>query len=101
MFELQSLEGEVRVIDEVAAKWEELSYGLHYEHHDVANIKESIQPFDVIMACRKALERWLEGKARRPVEWQTLLHALKDAGQDQLAVKLRTVLQQRHRPLAL
>ena len=96
MFELQSLEGEVRVIDEAAAKWEELSYGLHLEHHDVANIKESIQPFDVIKACRKTLEWWLEGRARRPVEWQTLLHALRDAGQDQLAVKLRTVLQHKN-----
>ena len=96
MYELQSLQGQegtsVQVINEAAAKWEELAYGLHFEPHDVDNVKESIQPFDVTKACRKILQLWLEGRSRQPVEWNTLLLALVDAGQDNLASKLRTVL---------
>ena len=93
--ELQLLHGEdgetVRVIDKTAAKWEELAYGLHFESHDVANIKKN-NPSDVTAACREVLIQWEAGKGRKPVEWRTLLQALEDAQLDEVAPKLRSVL---------
>ena len=93
--ELQLLHGEdgetVRVINEAAAKWEELAYGLHFESHDVANIKKN-NPSDVTAACREVLIQWEAGKGRKPVEWRTLLQALEDAQLDEVAPKLRSVL---------
>ena len=93
--ELQLLHGEdretVRVIDKAAAKWEELAYGLHFESHDVANIKKN-NPSDVTAACREVLIQWEAGKGRKPVEWRTLLQALEDAQLDEVAPKLRSVL---------
>ena len=93
MDELMTLQGgRVQVINEVAAIWEDLAYSLHFKAHDIANIKNNVHPFTLTAACREVLIMWLHGKRRKPVNWRTLLEALEDAGQGQLATELRAVV---------
>ena len=80
---LTSVEGRVvAVADRVAAYWEKLAQALHFERSVVKQVKRREKTREA--ACVAVLKRWLEGKGRRPVNWDTLLTCLNEIGQRDL-----------------
>ena len=81
----------MRVIDAVAAKWEKLALALHFKGSTLDAIRRDTH-HQTEDACRRMLQRWLEGEGRKPVNWNTLTKALDDAGFTELAKELNQVL---------
>ena len=99
--ELQLLSSEntdtkkVRVIDTVAAEWEELAIALGFEPAVINYIRRD-HVHDAKGACCKVLTKWLaeeEENLRSPVTWTTLIECLKDAGFATLAEDLTKIKQ--------
>ena len=78
------------VIKQVAPDWEQLAIALRFNEAEVRAIKYNSH-YQCEPACRDMFGRWLEGKARQPVSWETLIAALSDSGERDLK-KLATVL---------
>ena len=57
---------------------------LHFEPYSISLIEQDHH-------CRKMLFEWLEGKARIPVSWSTLIAALRDAELTSIANTLETI----------
>ena len=96
--ELQALSSEsgrsdIRVIDTVAARWEDLAIALGFEAVIERIRRDYVQ--DARGACRHVLTEWLaerdEGSSnlRGPVTWATLIDCLIDAGFAGLAEELK------------
>ena len=79
----------MKMIEQVAPVWEWLAYALHFNRAIVAVIGRDHCKCD--LACMDMFGRWLEGSARQPVSWETLMAALRDSGERDLE-KLATVL---------
>ena len=88
MFELMA---KYKVVDQIAPKWQELAYALHFESYEVHAIKASA--FSNRQACIDMLTRWLDGQgARGPRTWRTLIEALRDIEKCLLACELAAAL---------
>ena len=81
----------VQVIKYVAARWEEVATRLHFESHDISRINGD-NHYKNIPCCRKMFGEWLDGNGREPVNWETLITALKEAGFSQLASDLQNII---------
>jgi hypothetical protein len=80
----------VNVIDKTACAWEKVAMRLHFEGHDISRIRrDERQAKD---ACRTMFIEWLEGKGRTPTTWGTVIQALNEARQGELAKDLEEVL---------
>ena len=97
--ELQVLSSEsgdakkIRVIDTVAAQWEELAIALGFEAAVINYIRRD-HVHDAKGACCHVLTKWLmeeEENLRAPVTWTTLIECLMDAGFASLAEDLKIV----------
>ena len=75
----------------MAAKWNKLAVQLDFPHYKIEAIERDGK--DCENATDKLISRWLEGSARQPVTWRTLLEALEDAEFTALATDLKTVLE--------
>lgn len=70
--------------------WEEVATALHFEPNDILRIgKDKHQAKD---ACRTVFIEWLQGKGRDPITWETVIKALDEVQQGELAKDLREVL---------
>ena len=89
---LRSSSGQtVKVRDCVAARWNDLAAQLEIPHYDIETIERDSR--DCKNAVDKLICHWLNGSARLPVTWRTLLEALEDAEFTALATDLKTVLE--------
>ena len=79
----------VKAIEQVAPVWEQLACSLHFDSAAIEAIDRDNRKCK--LACMDMFGRWLEGSARQPVSWETLMAALKDSGERDLE-KLATVL---------
>ena len=80
----------MNVISKTAHVWEKVATALQFEGHDISRIgKDECQAED---ACRTVFSEWLEGKGRTPTTWGTVLRALNEAEQGELANDLEEVL---------
>ena len=80
----------MKVIEQVSPVWEWLANALHFSPAVVKTIKLN-NHYQYDRACMDMFGHWLEGKARHPVSWETLMAALRDSGERDLE-KLATVL---------
>ena len=83
LYQLQCLQcrgRRVKIIETVAAKWEEVALALHFEGHTIQNIRYDPHIQCIDTACRVMLQKWLDGEGRQPVAWGTLMDALIDIG---------------------
>ena len=80
----------MNVIDKTACAWEKVAIRLHFEGHDISRIRRNERQAED--ACRTMFTEWLEGKGRTPTTWGTVLQALNEARQGELANDLEEVL---------
>ena len=69
----------MKIIETVAARWEEIALELHFEGHTLQNVRYNTR-IQCIDACREMFQKWLDGEGRQPVTWETLMDALVGAG---------------------
>ena len=81
----------VKVIAQSASKWERVALSLHFESHDMSRLSRDyhLQSFE---ACQTVFTEWLNGKGRKPVTWETVIIALKEAELSELATDLEDIL---------
>ena len=95
LHQLLCLQGEggkrVRVMETVAAHWENLAVALGFESCVIETIQRDTH-YQTVSACRQILQRWLEEKGPHPVNWHTLTEALVKAGYPKLAADVRGLL---------
>ena len=95
LYQLQKLKGwegrAVKVIEQVAPVWERLAYALHFNSAVVAAIaRDNFHKCEP--ACMDMFGRWLNGSARQPVNWETLIAALRDCKLKKLEAELDLAL---------
>ena len=83
---------ELRIMDTVAAKWDKIALALHFDFPIIDAVRESTR-FQADKACHSILQKWLEGKGRRPVTWETFVEGLFDAEYNVLAVDIKAALE--------
>ena len=81
----------MRVMETVAAHWEELAVALGFDWCVVEAIQRDTH-FQTASACHQILQRWLEEKGLHPVNWHTLTQALIDTSYPKLATDVRELL---------
>lgn len=83
----------VRVIDSVAAEWEELAIVLGFEPAEINYVKRDYNQ-NARGACREILTKWLNGECNHdsPITWGTLIQCLIDAGHVGVAEDLQETL---------
>ena len=81
---------ELRVIDQVAGKWEKLAIALGFDAALLEVIERDSHKSET--ACRNMLGRWLRGEAKIHVSWSALLKGLRDGGFETLALELEQAL---------
>ena len=81
----------MKVRDCVAARWNKLAVQLDFPLYKIETIERDSK--DCENAMDKLICHWLNGSARLPVTWRTLLEALEDAEFTALATDLKTVLE--------
>ena len=83
----------VKVIEEVAAKWEQLASALEFSSAVVRTVRRDNNQ-DCAAACEEVLRRWVGGAegTRQPVSWTTLIECLRDCDFITLARDLEDVL---------
>ena len=74
----------------MAARWNDLAIQLELPHYEIKIIEHDSR--DSKKAVDDVIFYWLNGSARLPVTWRTLLEALEDAEFTTLAADLKTVL---------
>ena len=80
----------MRVMDVTSGHWSFTAIALGFNEHSIDNIKSSSQ--NAREACRMMMTEWLNGAKRKPVTWETLVHALRDAELADLAEQLLNIL---------
>ena len=75
----------------MASKWDKIAIRLHFSGHDISRIERDHKE-SVVRACQAMFSEWLEGKSRKPITWNTLIKALKEAEYSELASEVETVL---------
>ena len=79
-------EDEIRILDQVTAKWEDLVLALDLPDVFIAN--EKAKPgWTPHNACCNAFSTWLNGEGAEPLTWATVLKALKRVGGCQKLIK--------------
>ena len=81
----------MRVMETVAAHWKQLAVALGFDGYVIEAIQQDTH-FQTASACHQILQRWLEEKGLRPVNWHTLTAALIEAGYPKLAADVRELL---------
>jgi len=97
LYQLQCLQCQgrrVKIIENVAAKWEKVALALHFEGHTIQNIRSDPHIQCIDTACRVMLQKWLdgEGSQHQQVTWGTLMDALIDIGFVTLVKELQEIL---------
>ena len=82
----------VKLIEGVAAKWEQLAYILQFSSAVVRTVQRDTN--NCTAACEEVLYRWLNGSegTRQPVSWATLIECLRDCDFIMLARDLENTL---------
>ena len=80
----------VKVINKTAHVWKQVATRLYFEGYDILRIGKDERLAED--ACRTVFIEWLEGKGRSPITWDTVLQALNEAEQGELANDLEEVL---------
>ena len=95
---LQLLKGHngrrLKVIEEVAPRWEELASALQFDHLVILQVKADYLHREVA-ACRHIFTMWLEEERdhlRSPVTWETFIQCLTDAEFSHISVELEEIL---------
>lgn len=100
IYQLEQLTGSnsktVRVIDSVAAKWEELAIALGFDASAIDRIRRDYSS-DCKEACSQMLIKWLKAELERSdehraVSWGTLIDCLKDAEFSSIAKELEEII---------
>ena len=97
LHELESLKvssEQLRIIQEVAIKWEKLALHLKFPDRVIEIIKKDHRHSSED-ACREMLRRWLAGESGQEVTWGQLIEALKDMQRSILAEAVQQLL---HKP---
>ena len=82
------------MIGTIAPKWPDLAYALHFDSATVQAIKVDIK-HSVKEACTDMLVKWLDGGGERgPRTWHTLIDALNEIENTELAKDLVAALRQ-------
>lgn len=87
MSQIDRVEGKdkvIKVIEQVAGRWERVATRLCFEGHNIQRIKRDDNN-SCTEACRTMFIEWLNGKGRKPVTWETLIKVLKEAGFSEIA----------------
>ena len=82
---------EVKILNQVAWKFEEVAYALEFEPGDCRAVLRTTN-HDYHKACLKIFEKWLDGEGRKPVTWATLIQALEDADLKEVARELKNTV---------
>ena len=82
----------VKLIEQLAAKWEKLATRLHFEHHHIQKIKHD-NPHSSEDCCRTVFMEWLDGRGRQPISWKVIIVAVSEAGFSSVAEDLTSILQ--------
>ena len=82
---------QLKLIDRVAYKWEDIAIRLHFEGHSISEINRDSH-FQARPACQKMFIKWTQGVGRKPTTWKTLITALKEAGLGEVADELHKVI---------
>ena len=77
------------MIESVACVWEKVATRLYFEGHDILRIQTNKHQAED--ACRTMFVEWLEGRGRTPTTWETVLKALEEAKQRELAKDLKEI----------
>ena len=89
---MRHLTNQYKVVPTVQAKWEDLAYSLEFDHPTVQSIKMN-HGHSMKSACIDVLGKWLAGDGdREPRTWVTLLEALEEIGNAELAKQIRCEL---------
>ena len=80
----------VKVIETVAAKWEKVAIRLYFDHNNIDRIKRDSH-YQSDPCCRKMFGEWVDGKGRKPVNWQTLITVLSEADCSELSRELENI----------
>ena len=80
----------VKVIEQVAPVWEQLACSLHFQPAVIKTIDRK-NHYRCDLACMDMFGCWLEGRARQPVSWETLVAALRDSGERDLEKLARVI----------
>ena len=84
---VEGINGAIKIIERVAARWKQVATRLHFEGHDIQRI-DTDNSKSCIDACRTVFIEWLKGKGRMPITWETLINVLKEAGFSEIASDL-------------
>lgn len=85
---------EVRIVNRVAYKFQEVAYALKFEPGDCQAALRTTNN-DYHQACLKIFEKWLDGEGPEGPEsatWATLIQALEDADFRELARELKGIV---------
>ena len=84
----------MKVIEGVAAEWENLALALHFDSSVIEIVRRDTF-YQTEDACREMLRRWLEGQGgtRQPVNWRTLIESLLEAGFVDIAENLHAIIE--------
>ena len=97
IYQLMRLKGKkgrtVKVIEGVAAEWEQLAYTLQFSPAVVRAVQRDTNQ-DCAAACEEVLYRWVCGAegTLQPVSWVTLIECLRDCDFVELARNLENAL---------
>ena len=94
-------EREVRIIDTIAAEWEELAIALGFDGNVIKFVKKDFTQDSKGASC-KILRMWLEGDykdLKGPISWSTLLQCLTDIGYSKICQDIEYIILEE--PLAL
>lgn len=82
---------EIRVIERIASRWNEVALALHFDGHIIALVHHDTQgrAMDSTIAI---LQRWLDGGGYQPVTWNTLIEGLRTSKFNTLAEELSDVM---------
>ena len=91
---------EVRIVDTVAAEWEELAMALGFDGHIINFVKKDFSQDSKGATC-KILRMWLDGDyndLKGPISWSTLLQCLTDIGYSTICEEIQEIFEE---PLTL
>ena len=94
LYELDHIIGNgktVKIISRTAAVWESIATRLHFKGHEIMCIKRD-NHFQTEDACRAMFTKWLEGKCRKPTNWDTVIKVLKEVSLGEIVQDLKQVL---------
>lgn len=87
---------EVRIVDTVAAEWEELAMALGFDGHIINFVKKDFSQDSKGATC-KILRMWLEGDyndLKGPISWLTLLQCLTDIGYSTICEEIQEIFEE-------